>query len=62
MTPDETNALREIVETMTARIINAERRVAVAERQRDELRALLTRLRTSLAESTTLQDDDGRAP
>lgn len=62
MTPDETNALREMVETMTARIINAERRVAVAERQRDELRALLTRLRTSLAESTTLQDDDGRAP
>jgi hypothetical protein len=57
MTSDELNALGETLAALTDRCVAAELRAAKAERERDALRALLTRMRTSLAESTVLQGD-----
>ena len=54
MTPGELDAIRDTIEALTDRAARAEARAALAERERDELRRLLTRIRTSLAENTTL--------
>lgn len=54
MTADEIEVIRDTIAAITERAVRAEARAVLAERARDELRRLLTRIRTSLAESTTL--------
>lgn len=56
MTPLEIEAVRTTVESLTRRAVDAEIRAARVALERDQLRALLIRLRTSLAEATTLQE------
>jgi len=56
MTPGEVEAVRETIDALTARAMNAEARATRAEIERDQLRALLSRMRTSLAEATSLQE------
>lgn len=51
MTPLEAEAVRRELTAQTARAESAERRAIKAESERDALRALLSRVRTSLAES-----------
>ena len=55
MTPGEVETVRETIAALTDRAMAAEARATRAEIERDQLRALLGRLRTSLAEATTLQ-------
>lgn len=56
MTPLEIEAVRTTVESLTRRAVDAEIREARVAIERDQLRALLIRLRTSLAEATSLQE------
>jgi len=56
VTPAERDAIRETITTLTDRVLAAERRATKAEAERDVLRALLARVRTSLAETTTLDE------
>jgi hypothetical protein len=51
MTPEELQTVNAQVRAQVERADAAERRAEAAERERDALRALLSRLRTSLAES-----------
>lgn len=51
MTPAEAEVVRAELATLTVRAERAERRARQAEAQRDHLRALLTRCRTSLTEA-----------
>lgn len=51
MTPLEAEAVRRELTAQTARAEAAERRAIKAESERDALRVLLSRVRTSLAES-----------
>ena len=54
MTTDEIEVIRDTIAAITDQAVRAEARAVLAERERDDLRRLLTRIRTSLAESTTL--------
>lgn len=56
MTPGEIEVIRHTIQTLTERAVRAEARAVLAERERDDLRRLLSRIRTSLAEATTLKE------
>jgi len=56
MTSAEQEAVRAEIALLTGRAEAAERRAQRAEAERDQLRALLARARTSLAESTGLAE------
>lgn len=51
MTADEVNAVRSFLAQADARAATAQQRAARAEAERDQLRALLARVRTSLVET-----------
>lgn len=61
MTPTEAEVVRAELAALAARVEQAERRAKHAEAERDHLRALLTRCRTSLTEAfndPALGDED----
>jgi len=57
MSPAERDLIRDTLAALTDRAMAAEARATRAEAERDALRALLARVRTSLAEASILLGD-----
>lgn len=57
MIPAELDAIRDTIAAISERAAKAEVRAAIAEAERDNLRRLLSRIHTSLAEATTLRGE-----